>query len=79
MSPKVIRVALTLDTDRREVRCNNEPIDLTPMEFDLLKIMAENPRVFSRMQLLDKIQGDAYEGYERTIDSHIRICAGRLN
>jgi len=35
--------------------------------------MAENPgRVFSRMQLLDETQGDAYEGYERTIDSHIK-------
>jgi DNA-binding response OmpR family regulator len=35
--------------------------------------MAENPgQVFSRMQLLDKVQGDAYEGYERTIDSHIK-------
>ena len=35
--------------------------------------MAENQgRVFNRMQLLDKVQGDAYEGYERTIDSHVK-------
>ena len=43
------------------------------MEFDLLRIMAENSgRVYNRMQLLDKVQGDAYEGYDRTIDSHIK-------
>ena len=54
-------------------------IDLTPNEFDLLRVMAENPgRVFSRMQLLDKVQGDAYEGYERTIDSHIKNLRKKL-
>ena len=43
------------------------------MEFDLLRILAEYPgRVYNRMQLLDKVQGDAYEGYDRTIDSHIK-------
>ncbi len=48
-------------------------IELTPMEFELLKVLAQSPgRVYSRMQLLDMIQGEAYEGYERTIDSHIK-------
>jgi DNA-binding response OmpR family regulator len=48
-------------------------VELTPTEFDLLATLAENPgRVFSRMQLLDKIQGYAYEGYERTIDAHVK-------
>jgi DNA-binding response OmpR family regulator len=41
--------------------------------------MAENPgRVYSRMQLLDQVQGDAYEGYERTIDSHIKNLRKKL-
>jgi DNA-binding response OmpR family regulator len=64
---------IEIDSDRRQVSRGIQKFELTPIEFDLLKVMAENPgRVFSRMQLLDKVQGDAYEGYERTIDSHIK-------
>lgn len=73
--PKNILTAadLAIDVEKRQVYRNNEAIELTPMEFDLLKVMAENPgRVYSRMQLLDMVQGEAYEGYERTIDSHIK-------
>lgn len=72
--PNIIRIAdLFIDIDKRQVKHNDVSVDLTPNEFDLLRVMAENPgRVFSRMQLLDKVQGDAYEGYERTIDSHIK-------
>ena len=48
-------------------------IDLTPSEFELLAtLMAAPGRVFSRLELLDRLQGTAYEGYERTIDVHIR-------
>ena len=48
-------------------------VDLTPSEFDLLAtLMAAPGRVFSRLELLDRLQGAAYEGYERTIDVHIR-------
>ncbi len=48
-------------------------IDLTPTEFDLLVILAQHPmRVFSRLQLLEQTQGTTYEGYERTIDAHIK-------
>jgi two-component system OmpR family response regulator len=64
---------LSIDTEKRQVRRKDIVIDLTPNEFELLRVMSENPgRVFSRMQLLDQVQGDAYEGYERTIDSHIK-------
>ena len=70
----IIQIAdLYIDIEKRQVRRNEISVELTPNEFDILRIMAENPgRVFSRMQLLDKVQGDAYEGYERTIDSHIK-------
>ncbi len=70
----VFRVAdLTVDLEKRVVRRKGETIELTPTEFDLVAALAENPgRVYSRMQLLDKVQGVAYEGYERTIDSHIK-------
>lgn len=48
-------------------------INLTPSEFDLLSALMASPgRVYSRMELLDVLQGTAYEGYERTIDVHIR-------
>ncbi|MBI2832165.1 MAG: response regulator transcription factor [Chloroflexi bacterium] len=64
---------LSIDVEKRLVRRDSEPVILTPIEFDLLRVLAENPgRVYSRAQLLDMVQGDAYEGYERTIDSHIK-------
>jgi DNA-binding response OmpR family regulator len=64
---------LNIDTERRSVQRGRTAIELTSTEFDLLRVLAESPgRVYSRMQLLDKIQGEAYEGYERTIDSHIK-------
>ncbi|MFC1893610.1 response regulator [Chloroflexota bacterium] len=70
---------ITIDTNKRLVRSGDRNIELTPIEFDLLRVMAENPgQVYSRMQLLDKVQGDAYEGYERTIDSHIKNLRKKL-
>ena len=64
---------LTLDLEKRQVWRGELEIQLTALEFDLFRVMAENPgRVYSRMQLLDKVQDQAYEGYERTIDSHIK-------
>jgi len=64
---------LSIDIEKRLVRRGDETIKLTPIEFELLRVLAENPgRVYSRMQLLDLVQGDAYEGYDRTIDSHIK-------
>jgi DNA-binding response OmpR family regulator len=62
-----------MDLDRREVSVASQAVELTATEFDLLAALMENPgRVFSRMQLLDRLQGYAYEGYERTIDAHIK-------
>jgi two-component system alkaline phosphatase synthesis response regulator PhoP len=62
-----------LDLDKRQASVGGRPVELTPTEFDLLATLVENPgRVFSRMQLLDKIQGYTYEGYERTIDAHVK-------
>ena len=64
---------LSIDVEKRLARIAGEAVELTSTEFDLLKIMAQHPgRVYSRMKLLDEIQGDSYEGYERTIDSHIK-------
>jgi len=64
---------LTIDPVRRSARLGERWIDLTTTEFDLLWALAESPgRVFTRLELLDKVQGYAYEGYERTIDVHIK-------
>jgi len=70
---------IIIDAEKRIVRRGDSNIELTPIEFEIIRILAENPgRVYSRMQLLDKVQGDAYEGYERTIDSHIKNLRRKL-
>jgi DNA-binding response OmpR family regulator len=70
----VLRAAdVTLDRTRRLVTVDARPVDLTPSEFDLLAAFLAAPgRAFTRAELLDRLQGDAYDGYERTIDVHIR-------
>jgi len=78
--PDVLRVGeITLDRDGHLVIVANTEVDLTPSEFDLLCAFMSKPgRVFSRMELLDRIQGDAYEGYERTIDVHIKNLRSKI-
>jgi DNA-binding response OmpR family regulator len=64
---------LSIDPEKRAVVRGGQTINLTTTEFDLLYLLARTPgRVFNRMELLDRIQGAAYEGYERTIDVHIK-------
>jgi two-component system, OmpR family, alkaline phosphatase synthesis response regulator PhoP len=64
---------LELDRGGHCLTVAGKPVDLTPSEFDLLAtLMAAPGRVFSRLELLDRLQGSAYEGYERTIDVHVR-------
>lgn len=72
--PDILRAAdIELDHACRILTVRGQPVDLTPSEFDLLAtLMAAPGRVFSRLELLDRLQGTAYEGYERTIDVHIR-------
>jgi len=64
---------LTIDATRHEVRREGRLVELTPTEFRLLEVLAANAgRVLTRLQLLDRVQGDAFEGYERTIDAHVK-------
>lgn len=64
---------IVLDRKGRLVTVRCETVDLTPSEFEILAVMMAAPgRAFSRAELLDKLQGTTYEGYERTIDVHIR-------
>ena len=72
--PEVLRARdIVLDRGTRLVTVGERPVDLTPSEFDLLTVFLSAPgRAFSRSELLDRLQGDAFEGHERTIDVHIR-------
>lgn len=76
----VLRVGdLTVDSDRRSVRVADEDVGLTRTEFDILATMAAHPgRVYTRLQLLEAASGDAYEGYERTIDAHVKNIRRKL-
>jgi two-component system alkaline phosphatase synthesis response regulator PhoP len=72
-------VDLEIDQDAHSLTRNGEIIELTPTEFSLLVTLAEQPgRVFSRLQLLEAAQGVAYEGYERTIDAHIKNLRAKI-
>lgn len=64
---------ITVDLARHAVTVRGKPVDVTPTEFDLLAVlMRDAGRSFTRAQLLEQTQGYAYEGYERTIDVHIK-------
>ncbi|MEN6481695.1 MAG: response regulator transcription factor [Anaerolineaceae bacterium] len=70
---------LEIDLEAHAVRQNQKLLDLTPTEFTILVTLVNQPgRVFSRLQLLEASQGDAYEGYERTIDAHIKNLRSKL-
>ena len=65
--------ALHLDIARHELRVAGESVELTPSEFEILRVlMRSTGRVYDRSQLLEAAQGNAYEGYERTVDTRIK-------
>jgi DNA-binding response OmpR family regulator len=71
--------SLEIDLGGHEVNRDEERVELTPTEFTLLETMASQPgRVFTRLQLLEATQGSAYEGYERTIDAHIKNLRAKI-
>ena len=70
---------LTVDIGGRTVQLAGSPVALTRTEFDLLATLAAHPgRVYSRMQLMEAAQGFAFEGYERTIDAHVKNLRRKL-
>lgn len=73
--PAILRRAgIELDTERRSVSVEGQPITLlTPTEFDLLATLMRAPgRAWTRTQLLDAVLGDDSDAYDRTIDAHIK-------
>ncbi len=72
--PEIVEAAdIQADLQRRSVTVAGVPVELTANEFDLLITMMRYPgRVYTRAQLLEATQGASYEGYERTIDQHVK-------
>jgi DNA-binding response OmpR family regulator len=79
-SKEIIKIDdLEIDQEAYVVRQAGQELELTPTEFSLLMTMATQPgRAFSRLQLLEAIQGVAYEGYERSVDAHIKNLRAKL-
>lgn len=70
---------VSLDRTMRQVSIADRAVELTPSEFELLAIFMASPgRVFARAELLEQLQGDAYERVERTIDVHIRNLRSKI-
>ncbi|MGZ4691967.1 MAG: response regulator transcription factor [Acidimicrobiia bacterium] len=70
---------VTIDGGRREIRIDDEPIDFTTKEFDLLRFLAERPGLaLSRQQILDGVWGYDWFGDVRTVDVHIAQVRKKL-
>jgi len=78
--PKPIRMgAMLIDPAKREVMLDDNPVNLTFKEFDLLLHFARNPgRVYSRMQLLDTVWGYGHDGYEHNVNCHINRLRAKI-
>ena len=64
---------LVIDEERRSVLVRGHPVDLTPTEWGVLQTLTQTPgRVYSRYELINRVRGYEFEGYERTIDSHVK-------
>lgn len=79
-APKVLQVGgLQLDSGRREMWVDEKPVNLTPTEFDLLRVLMESPGyAFTRSELLEKGMGYAYAGMGRILDSHIKNLRSKI-
>ena len=70
---------LRVDEDRHEAALDGRPLDLTPTEWGLLTALASVPgRVYSRYELVNRVRGYEFEGYERIIDSHVKNLRHKL-
>ena len=70
---------LSIDPEQHTIFMDEKPIELTHSEFDILLVLARQPkRVFSRLQIMEQAQGEAFEEYERAIDAHIKNIRNKL-
>ncbi|MGB0383722.1 MAG: response regulator transcription factor [Ardenticatenaceae bacterium] len=77
---EVLRIGdIILDRTNHFVKVKDKFINLTPSEFDLLALLMANPgRAFSRADLLQRVQGALYDGYDRTVDVHIKNLRAKI-
>ncbi len=72
-TPILARGGLEIDTERRTATVDGRRADLTTAQFDLLVLLARHPgRVWSRLEILEALFEDTHEGYERTVDAHVK-------
>jgi len=78
--PGVVRVSdLEIDLEGHRVSRGGQPVQLSRHEFTLLAVLAQHPgQTFTRAQLLDRLHGFAYQGYDRSIDAHIKNLRRKL-
>ena len=78
--PGILRAGdLVIDSDSHKVTRGDENIHLTRFEFNLLWILARQPgQIFSRAQLLEKLHGVTFDGYDRSVDAHIKNLRRKL-
>ncbi len=70
---------LVIDEERRRAEVFGRPVELTPTEWGLLVALARVPgRVYSRYELINRVRGYEFEGYERTVDSHVKNLRRKL-
>ena len=75
----IVHGPLQVDPAAHRASIGGRELALTPKEFDLLLLFAANPgRAFNREFLIERIWGDAYEGFDRAVDNHIRRLRGKL-
>jgi len=77
---KIVFESLVLDVETYQVTADNVTLNLTPSEFGLLRLMMERPnRVFTRNELINRVLGYSFEGYDRTIDTHIKNLRKKIS
>jgi DNA-binding response OmpR family regulator len=70
---------LVIDEPKRQVLVSGRPVALTPTEWGVLVALASVPgRVYSRLELINRVRGHEFEGYERTVDSHVKNLRRKL-
>jgi two-component system alkaline phosphatase synthesis response regulator PhoP len=78
--PGLVRAGdLEIDLQGHRVTRAGETLDLTRSEFNLLALLAQHPgQTFTRAQLLDRLHGVAYDGYDRSVDAHVKNLRRKL-
>jgi DNA-binding response OmpR family regulator len=70
---------LTIDTEKRAASLNGEALSLTRDEYNILTLlMSRQPKIFTRDEILESIKGEEYDGFDRSIDTHIKKLRAKL-